>query len=142
MFDLTGMIYTTEQLPLIDPIVWVRGQALPTELLVVLLWHGESRAGDMAAWVHELGVHKVVPIPIDLKQGGQEHNLLRKPIKLAVLELIKLKQTIGVFMSAECSPYSALRTIQPGPPGLFDLEHPYGRQLSLPSLSRVVPRAT
>ena len=51
MFDLTGMIYTTEQLPLIDPIVWVRGQALPTELLVVLLWHGESRAGDIAAWV-------------------------------------------------------------------------------------------
>ena len=127
IFDLTGMSYTTDSLPHVVPVVWVRGGLLPMELIVVLLWHGGSRPGDMSAWVHEFGVNKVVPIPIDLKQGGQEHNLLRTPVKLAILELIKLQQTIGVFMSAECSPYSALRTIQPGPPVLFDLEHPDGK---------------
>ena len=126
IFDLTGMEYTDANLPEIKPIVWVRGMRVPQENRVLLLWHGELRKGDMASWVWELGANKVVPIPIDVKIGGQEHNLLRGPIKKEVLELFKDERTKGGFVQPECGKFSAARYKQPGPPVLFDLDNPDG----------------
>ena len=47
----------------------------------------------MSSWVFELGATKVVPLPIDLKIGGQEHNLERRSVKHAILEVFELENT-------------------------------------------------
>ena len=123
LFDLVGHVYTEDEQPNIRPIVWVRSMLVPTEWIALLLWHGELRAGDMAAWVYELGANRVVPLPIDIKVGGQEHNLERGPVKHAVLDMFKRDNVLGGFLQPECGPYTAMRFAQPGPPVLFDLEH-------------------
>ena len=126
LFDLSGMEYNDKDLPKCHPVIWVRGMTMPTEFIVLLLFHGDLRPGDMCSWAYELGATKVVPLPIDLKVGGQEHNLERKPVKMAILEAFKLDNTLGAFMQPECSPYSASRYLQPGPPVLFDVDNPDG----------------
>ena len=123
LFDLTGMEYAEKDLPKCRPIVWVRGMMMPTEFMVLLLYHGDLRAGDMSSWVYELSATKVVPLPIDLKVGGQEHNLERRPIKLELLEAFKRENVLGAFLQAECGPYTAARYVQPGPPVLFDMDN-------------------
>jgi hypothetical protein len=120
LFDLSGFRYNVDDLPRVQPIIWVRHSPLPTEFAVLLLWHGELRPGDMSSWVHELGAHKVLPIPIDIKIGGQEHNLARKPVKDAVVRLLQHDTTLGAFLQPECSPFSVARHKRPGPPVLFD----------------------
>ena len=126
IFDLSGMEYTEANLPEIKPIVWVRGMTVPQDRRVLLLWHGEVRKGDMASWLWELGANKVVPYPIDVKVGGQEHNLQRGPIKKEVLELFNDEYTVGGFAQPTCGKFSAARYKQPGPPVLFDLDSPDG----------------
>jgi hypothetical protein len=123
LFDLSGMDYTLEQLPHVRPVIWVRCMVTPKDYVVLLLWHGDLRAGDMSSFVHELAATKVVPIPIDLKIGGQEHNLERGVVKAAVLGMFTSEQVLGAFMQPECSPFTALRYVQPGPPVLFDLDN-------------------
>ena len=123
LFDLSGFKYKEEELPRVQPIIWVRGAPMPTEYVVLLLWHGTLRAGDMASWAYELGANNVVPIPIDLKVGGQEHNLARKPIKDAILVAFGKVNALGAFLQPECSPFSAARFKQPGPPMLFNIDH-------------------
>ena len=92
------MDYSEKDLPKCHPIVWVRGITVPTKFLVLLLFHGDLRPGDMSSWVFELGATKVVPLPIDLKIGGQEHNLERRPVKHAILEVFELDNTVGAFL--------------------------------------------
>ena len=46
LFDLSGMDYSEKDLPKCQPIVWVRGITVPTEFLVLLLFHGDLRPGD------------------------------------------------------------------------------------------------
>ena len=100
---------------------------LPSEFILLLLFHGDLRARDMSSWLYELGATKLVPLglPIDTKIGGQEHNLERAPVKQAVLEAFKSESVIGSFLQPECEPYSALHylQLQPGPPVLFDTEN-------------------
>ena len=123
IFDLSGMDYAQEELPHVRPIIWVRSMITPTDYVVLLMWHGDLRPGDMSSFVHELAATKVVPLPIDLKVGGQEHNLERGVVKAAVLDVFKCDNVLGAFLQPECSPYTALRYVQPGPQVLFDLDH-------------------
>ena len=77
----------------------------------------------MASWVHEFTVGKVVPMPIELTLGGQEHNLCRGVTKREVLGLMGHERCLGSFMQPRCAPFSAARFKQPGPPVLFSSEH-------------------
>ena len=120
ILDLSGMDYKEEDLPKFVAVVWVRSMDLPQEDFALLLWHGEPRAGDMTSWVLELSNKVVTPYPIDLRIGGQEHNLARKPIKEAILKMNGSKHCLATFQQPECGPFSASRYEQPGPPVLFD----------------------
>ena len=123
IFDLVGDEGADDELPLVQPVVWVRSMVTPSSSFAVLIWHGGLRAGDMASWTHELSAHKLIPFPIDLFIGGQEHNSSRAPIKKALLELSGDEHCTGTFMSPRCSPFTAARFNQPGPPVLFDTDN-------------------
>ena len=123
IFDLSGMDYSESELPHYAPIVWVRSMEMPTIDFVLLLWHGESRPGDMTSWMLELSNKQIMPYPIDLVIGGQEHNLSRGAIKSAVLHMGESEHCQSSFLQCTCSWYSASRYEQPGPPVLFDLNH-------------------
>ena len=123
IFDLSGMDYSEAELPCFAPIVWVRSMDMPVMDFALLLWHGEHRAGDMTSWMLELSNKLIMPYPIDLVIGGQEHNLARAPIKSAVLHMGESEHCRAFFMQCTCSPFSASRFEQPGPPILFDLDN-------------------
>ena len=40
-----------------------------------------------------------------------------------MLNVFKNDNVLGAFLQPECSPYTALRYVQPGPQVLFDLDH-------------------
>ena len=117
IFDLSGMDYAESDLPSIQPIVWMRDMIVPNELRILLFWNGELRPGDMPSFVYELGATKVVPFPIGVKVGGQEHNLTRAPVKKAVLKVMVDECTVGAFLQPRCRWFSASRYMQPGPAG-------------------------
>ena len=109
IFELSGMDYSEAELPYFDSIVWVRSMDMPVIDFALLLWHGDRRAGDMTSWMLELSNKLIMPIPIDLVIGGQEHNLTRGPIKSAVLHMGKSMHCRSFFMQCTCSPFSASR---------------------------------
>ena len=97
---------------------------------VLLLGSGEEREGDTAWWLAHESNGQVRGVRIDNCIGGYGHDWTISEVHARLIEWIECPFVFAVACAFDCSGWTALRCIQPGPKPLFDSDYPSGIPLS------------
>ena len=112
--------------PLFKGQPWIPGDPHPPLPYVIGVCGGNSRDGDIMSWMNYHSNGKLLYINIDIRYGGLVHDIMSAQVQESLVELAGAKGCAGVFSQMDCSPWSALKFNQPGPPILFDVSNPDG----------------
>ena len=102
---------------------------------------GGARPGDLTSYIQLLSGGRLKHLRIDRVVGGYEHDYMTKDEVLnGLVELAQRSNCVGAHFALECARWCASRHQQPGPPVLFNEQHPDGVPASDGSMQPEVQR--
>ena len=135
MLDLSSDDRTETVPPRFKGQPWIPGEPDPFLPFIIGVCGGHGREGDVMTWVHHHSNGKLLYINVDIRYGGLGNDITDAQVREALIALAGVELCTGVFSQTDCSAWSALKFNQPGPPPLFDTDHPDGitKDESLPT---------
>ena len=105
---------------------WNVSRAPPNQPFIIILGSGPKRDGDGESWTSELSRGGVVAVCIDHERGGYEQDWRVDQVNAGLVALTASPLVLTVVFAFGCESWSPLRCLQPGPPVLFNTDHPWG----------------